>query len=116
MDKEAQLRALRELGDVHSVNNVNKSVNSDVDVVKYLDALRRKATTIEEVDLIDLIMKCLFYEGKNKVTGRIHGDPVRDTAVVEAEVKTNNNEKTDRKAYHREYMRKRRLKSAIKGG
>jgi hypothetical protein len=114
MDKEARLRELRELGDVHSVNNVNKTVNTDVDVMKYLDALRRKATTIEEVDIIDLIMRCLFYEGKNKVTGRIHGDPVRDcdTAVVEAEAETPNDDKTDRKAYHREYMRKRRAKNA----
>jgi hypothetical protein len=109
MDKEARLRELRELsgvhGEVHKVNNVNKTVNTDVDVVKYLDALRRKATTIE-VDMIDLIMRYLFYEGKNKVTGRVHGEKVQEARAEKTRT-------DDRKAYHREYMRKRRAKNAV---
>jgi hypothetical protein len=73
MDKEAQLRALREQTGSHSVANGAGKID-DIAVMKYLDALRRKATSIEEVDVIDVIVKGLFYEGKNKITGRNHGE------------------------------------------
>jgi hypothetical protein len=104
MDKETRLRELREQNDVHSLNAVNKNVHTDVDVVKYLDTLRRKATTIDEVDVIDLIMRSLFYEGKNKVTGRIHGERVDILTPLNKDEEP----KPDRKTYHRDYMRKRR--------
>jgi hypothetical protein len=130
MDKEAQLRALREL----TANAANRSANSaankltegankpdvskpgcdaadDVAVMKYLDGLRRKATSIEEVDVIDVIVKALFYEGINKVTGRVHGrpSPLNDQEKSpEQELKEK--PKTDRNAYQRDLMRKRRAK------
>jgi hypothetical protein len=107
MDKEAQLRALRELTDANKpANNANGSANiDDIAVTKYLDGLRRKATTIEEVDIIDVIVKALFHEGVNKITGRVHGERA---AIPETEQKS----RTDRKAYQRDLMRKRRAKNA----
>jgi hypothetical protein len=76
MDKEAQLRALRELTGANTAGKSSNGANSpdDIAVMKYLDALRRKATSIEEVDVIDVIVKGLFYEGKNRITGRNHGE------------------------------------------
>jgi hypothetical protein len=137
MDKEAQLRTLREL----TANAANRSANSaankltegankpdavskparscdaadDIAVMKYLDALRRKATSIEEVDVIDAIVKALFYEGVNKVTGRVHGrpSPLNDQSP-ETEQELKEKPKTDRNAYQRELMRKRR--AAQQGG
>jgi hypothetical protein len=129
MDKEAQLRALREL----TANTANKSANSpvnkltesanrpvvsnpaavdDIAVMKYLDGLRRKAVSIEEVDIIDVIVKSLFYQGVNKVTGRVHGrpSPLNDQSP---EQKSEEKPKSDRNAYQREYMRKRRAKNAV---
>jgi hypothetical protein len=122
MDKEAQLRALREL----TANAANRSANKlteganaankpdvskpdDIAVMKYLDALRRKATSIEEVDVIDVIVKALFYEGVNKVTGRVHGAPLNDQEKS-PEQEPEERPKTDRNAYQRELMRKRRAK------
>jgi hypothetical protein len=123
MDKEAQLRALRELTGANK--NANEDANKpdvskparscdtvdDIAVMKYLDMLRRKATSIEEVDVIDVIVKALFYEGVNKVTGRVHGrpSPLNDQEKSpEQELKEK--PKTDRNAYQRELMRKRRAK------
>jgi hypothetical protein len=117
MDKEAQLKALRELTGANknantSANSANEGANKpdvskvdDIAVMKYLDMLRRKATTIDEVDVIDAIVKGLFYEGQNKITGRVHG-------TVVSEQKSEEKPKTDRNAYQREYMRKRRAKNA----
>jgi hypothetical protein len=61
--------------------------------MKYLDALRRKATSIEEVDIIDAVVKGLFYEGKNRITGRNHGEksvtePVTNVTDVTENVTT----------------------------
>jgi hypothetical protein len=139
MDKETQLRALRELtGANASANTANKAANSDANaankpdvskparscdaaddiaVMKYLDGLRRKATSIEEVDVIDAIVKALFYEGVNKVTGRVHGrpSPLNDQEKSpETGQEPEEKPKTDRNAYQREYMRKRR--AAQQGG
>jgi hypothetical protein len=120
MDKETRLRELRELGDVKTVKENVNNVKTDVDVVKYLDAQRRKATTIDEVDIIDLIMRCLFYaapgevqrslEGKNKVTGRIHGERANIPDQEQPSEKTEQQAKS--RAYHRDYMRKRRQKGS----
>jgi hypothetical protein len=51
----------------------------------------------------------LFYEGQNKITGRVHGEK-EVSSVSEPEV--GEKSKTDRNAYQREYMRKRRAKNA----
>jgi ribosomal protein L31E len=107
MSKEAELRALRELtGAQNGANAANSGANSDVvskpddiAVMKYLDGLRRKATTIEEVEIIDAIVKSLFHEGINKITGRVH-ERVHETSEA----------KPDRRAYQRDLMRKRRAK------
>lgn len=102
MSKEEELRALRELtDDTVSTNPANNPANKvdDIAVVKYLEANRRKATTIDEVEIIDVIMKALFHEGQNKITGRIHAVPEQPKP------------KTDRRAYQRELMRKRRAQT-----
>jgi hypothetical protein len=121
MDKEAQLRALRELtganSDANAANKpdaISKPARScdaadDITVMKYLDALRRKATSIEEVDVIDAIVKALFYEGINKVTGRVRPSPLNgQEKSPETEQEPEEKPKTDRNAYQRELMRKRR--------
>jgi hypothetical protein len=119
MDKEAQLRALRELTGANSpANKLTENANTpdvskpdDIAVMKYLDALRRKAVSIEEVDIIDAIVKALFYQGVNKVTGRVHGrpSPLNDQEKSpETEQKPEQKSKSDRNAYQRDYMRKRR--------
>jgi hypothetical protein len=119
MDKEAQLRALRELTGANSnANTANKpdavskparDAADDIAVMKYLDGLRRKATSIEEVDVIDVIVKALFYEGVNKITGRIRGRP-SPLNEKSPEQEPEEKPKTDRNAYQRELMRKRRAR------
>jgi hypothetical protein len=120
MDKEAQLRALRELTGANknantSANSANEGANKpdvskadDIAVMKYLDALRRKATSIEEVDVIDAIVKALFYDGVNKITGH-RPSPLNDQEKSPGQ-EPEEKPKTDRNAYQREYMRKRRAK------
>jgi hypothetical protein len=109
MDKEAELRALRDqvlantTANIHA-NKANIPANTtdaankvdDIAVVKYLDTNRRKATTLDEVEVIDVIMRALFHEGRNRITGRIH--------AVSEQPKP----KTDRREYQRELMRTRR--------
>lgn len=111
MTKEAELRALRELTDANKPANTANKID-DVSVMKYLDANRRKATSIEEVEIIDKIVHSLFHEGINKVTGRVHGEPVRNNEpqTVAATASAGLPAKPDRKTYMRELMRKRRQK------
>jgi hypothetical protein len=125
MDKEAQLQALRNLHGVNrglnSLTNVKENVNevkvSDIEVMKYLDTLKRRATALDEVQIIDCIVQCLFYQGRNRVTGRVHGERVANepelspTAPIAVSCQ---DAKAQHNAYHREYMRKRRER--LKGG
>jgi hypothetical protein len=117
MDKEAQLRALRELTGANSdankpdVSKPARDAADDIAVMKYLDGLRRKATSIEEVDVIDAIVKALFHEGQNKITGHIRGRPSPLNGQEKSpEQELKEKPKTDRNAYQRELMRKRRAK------
>jgi hypothetical protein len=110
MTKEEQIRELREIAN-SPANRANKPANKvdDVAVMKWLDANRRKATELEEVAIIDAIVKALFYEGVNKITG--HGTPVTDVTASKEEKPKEEKPKTDRKAYMRELMQKRRAKA-----
>lgn len=130
MTKEAELRALREITGTNLAHNGPHKAEivrvDDIAVMKYLDGLRRKATSVEEVDIIDVIVKCLFHEGINKVTGRLHGERVEEKprqksseemSAEETKFREAEKAKEAKRIYQRDLMRKRRAeaKAAAQG-
>jgi hypothetical protein len=121
MDKEAQLRALRELTGTAGKSSNGANSPDDIAVMKYLDALRRKATSIEEVDVIDAIVKGLFYEGRNRITGRVHGEkavtePVTNVTDVTQNPVTVTDDVTESVTPKSAKERMRQMRARRKGG